>query len=145
MKKFSIFLISLFVFSMFFSSCSSSDDSSSSSSIIGKWNYSKISTTLNGVTSPEMDYDGNEPGCSKDYIEFKTGGIFNESDYSGSTCIINSTVGTWVQTGSTITITEGTDVISAQVVSVSSSELKVKASDTLNGVAVIINISFTKA
>lgn len=146
MKK----LIILFAFSLVsginFTSCSSSDnESSSSSSIVGKWNFGKFSTTFNGVTSPEMDYDGNESGCPKDYVEFKTGGVYNEGDYSGSTCVLDSFAGTWIQSGSTITITEGTDVITAQVVSVTSSTLKLKATETDNGITITVNLTFTKA
>jgi len=145
MKK----LIILFVFALVtilnFTSCSSDNESSSSSSIVGKWNFSKFSTTFNGVTSPEMDYDGNESGCPKDYVEFKTGGVFNEGDYTGSTCVLDQLAGTWVQSGSTITLTEGTDVVTVQVVSVTSSTLKVKSTETDSGVTITINITFTKA
>jgi hypothetical protein len=145
MKK----IIVLFAFALIsilnFTSCSSEDDSSTSSSIVGKWNFSKISTTINGVTSPEMDYDDNELGCPKDFVEFKTGGIYTEGDYSGSTCLLDSSAGTWVQSGSNITITQGTDVFTAEVVSVTSTTLKVKATETDSGVTITINITFTKA
>lgn len=104
-----------------------------------------MSATINGVASPEEDYDDNEPGCPKDYIEFKTGGVFNDADYSGSTCVIDLSSGTWVQSGSNITITEGTDVVTFQVVSVTSTTLKIKLTETSSGVAYTINITCTKA
>ena len=145
MKKLIILFVFVLVTGLNLTSCSSDNESTSSSSIVGKWNFSKYSTTFNGVTSPEMDYDGNESGCPKDFIEFKTGGVYNEGDYSGSTCVLDSFAGTWVQSGSNITITEGTDVITAQVVSVSSSVLKVKATETDSGVTITVNITFVKA
>lgn len=145
MKKAIIFFVFTLVLGMIFPSCSNNDDDSNSASILGKWNFSKMSAVVNGVTSPEIDYDGNESGCPKDYLEFKSGGVYNEGDYDSSACVLGIYAGTWVQTGNTLTITEGTDVISAEIVSVTSSMLKLKASETDNGVTFIINITFTKA
>ena len=145
MKK----LIILFAFALVsvlnFTSCSNDDDNSSSSSIVGKWNYSKMSAIVDGVTSPEIEYDDNEAGCPKDYVEFKTGGIFIQGDYSGSTCVLDSFPGTWVQTDNTITITEGTDVYTAQVLSVTNSTLKLKATETDSGMTITLIMTFTKA
>jgi hypothetical protein len=123
-----------FVFALFlglvFTSCSKDDSpSSASASVVGKWNYSKISFTINGVTSPEIDYDDDEPGCSKDYIEFKTAGVYNEGDYSGTTCVLDLTVGTWSETGSQLTITADGTPASLEILSVTSSTLKVKVKE----------------
>ena len=146
MKKLTILFVFALVTGLNFTSCSSDNESSSSSSsIVGKWNFSKFSTTFNGVTSPEMDYDGNESGCPKDYVEFKTGGVLSEGDYLGSNCELNTFVGTWSQNGSTITITEGPISLTAELVSVTSTMLKFKASESNNGVSIVVNITFTKA
>lgn len=145
MKKIIIFFVFTLLLGIIFTSCSNNDDSSTSASVVGKWNFSKMSTVINGVASPEVEYDGNENGCPKDYLEFKSGGAYDEADYSGSACVIDINVGTWVQTGNTLTITEGGDVISVEIVSVSSSVLKVKASETDNGVTITVNITLTKA
>ena len=69
MKKISILFLSLLAFA--FSSCSDDGDSSVPATIDGKWNFNKMSVTVNNVTSPELDYEGNEPGCMKDYIEYQ--------------------------------------------------------------------------
>jgi len=53
-----------------------------------------MSITVNSVTLPELDYDGNEPGCMQDYIELAQGGILKEGDYSGSNCVANTNSGT---------------------------------------------------
>jgi Lipocalin-like domain len=145
MKKLIILIAFALISGMYFISCSSDDDSSPTSTIVGKWNYSTMSTTVNGVTSPEIDWDGNEPGCPKDYVEFKSGGALSEGDYFGSSCELNTFVGTWSQNGSTITITEGPISLSAEIVSVTSSMLKFKATETNNGVTIIVNITLTKA
>lgn len=146
MKKTIIFLIFTLVSLVFYPSCSSNDDNSSTpTSVKGKWNFSTMSTTINGVTSPETNYDGNVDGCSKDYLEFYSEGVYNEGDYDGSSCVLDVYHGTWSQTGNTITIVEGNEVYSAEIVSLSSSALKVKASETVNGVLITVNITFTKA
>lgn len=127
--------ITSFVFALFlgvvFSSCSKDDSpsSSSSASVVGKWNFSKMSFTINGTTSPEMDYDDNEPGCTKNYIEFKTAGVYNEAEYSGTTCVLDLTVGTWSQSGSQLTISADGTPTSVEVLSVTSTMLKVKVKD----------------
>lgn len=144
MRKVSILFVSALALSMAFTSCSNDDDSPPSAppSVEGKWNFSKISETVNGVTSPEVDYD-HEPGCIKDYIELKAGGVFNEASYSGSNCALDLSTGTWSKSGNIITITLGGVVASGEVVSVSSSVLKVKFSET--GTTNVINTTFTKA
>ena len=145
MKKLIILFVFALVTGLNFTSCSSDNESSSSSSIVGKWNFSKFSITSSGVTSPEEDYDDNEAGCPKDYFEFKNGGVFNNASYSGSTCVIDLSSGTWVQSGNTVTLTIDNEVIIFQVVSVTSSTLKVKTTETDSGVTYTINITFTKA
>lgn len=146
MKKTIMFFVFTLGLVIFFPSCSSNnDDSSNSASVIGKWNFSKMSTVINGVASPEIDYDGNETGCPKDFLEFKSGGVYDETDYYGSSCELDSFSGTWAQNGNTITITEGTDIITAQIVSVTSSMLKIKATEIDSGVTITVNMTFTKA
>lgn len=144
MKKIIILFVIAFVSGMNFTSCTSEEVSpSSSSTIVGKWNYSKLSYTINGVTSPEIEYDENEPGCSKNYIEFKTGGVFNKGEYSGSTCVLDSESGTWTQSGNTITFSDGTDVYTAQIVSITSTELKVKLIETDSGIGLTMTVNST--
>jgi len=144
MKKVIILFVSALALGMAFTSCNNDDDSPAPTpaSVEGKWNFSKISETVNGVTSPEEDY-GHEPGCNKDYIELKAGGVFNEANYSGSNCALDLSTGTWSKSGNIITITLGGVGVSGEVVSVSSSVLKVKFSEI--GTTNVINTTFTKA
>ena len=145
MKKLNILFVFVLFLGLNFTSCSSSDnDSSSSSSIVGKWNFSKTQSTMGGVTTPEEDYE-HTPNCSKDYVEFKTGGVCNAGTYQGSTCILDIDPATWALSGSTITITDGTDVSTIELVSVTSSALKLKQTETFSGQTVIIILTFTKA
>lgn len=145
MKKTIIFFVFALGSLLFYPSCSSDNNSSDSISLVGKWNFSKMSTVINGAASPETDYEGNESGCPKDFVVFKLGDIYNEGDYDGTACILDTYVGTWVKNGNVITITEGNEVFSAEIVSLTSSVLKVKATETASGVTVTVNITFTKA
>jgi len=142
MRKTIVFFVSIVLLGINFTSCSSNDDAPAS--VVGKWNYSKTLTSINGVASPEEDYE-NEPGCSKDYFELKSGGAFDAGDYSGSSCTLDKSVGTWTQNGSTITIVTDKDTFSGEVVSVSSTVLKIKTTETSNGFTVAVVITFTKA
>jgi hypothetical protein len=144
MKKLIILFVFAVVAGLNFTSCSSDDDNTSSTSIEGKWNFSKFSTTVNGVTSPEMDYEGNETGCPKDFIEIKTGGVFVDGDYSGSSCTLDSFTGTWAKSGNTLTITAESETFTVELISVTSSSMKIKSSETFNGETVIVNMTFTR-
>lgn len=144
MKKVIILLLSTLALGTTFTSCNNNDDSQAPASLEGKWNFSKVSETENGVvTLPEEDYV-HEPGCIKDYIELKPDGVYNEA-YYGSGCALDLTIGTWSKTGNTITITQGADIISAEVVSLSNSVLKVKISDTDSGITTVTTVTFTRA
>jgi len=144
MKKISVLFISALASAFAFSSCCDDEDSQVSPSIKGKWNFDKISLTINGVTSPELDYDDNEPGCPKDYIEFAPAAVFNEGDYSGSECLLDMTTGTWYKNGNTVTITSEGVTLLFEVISLTSTTLKVKYSETQDGTTVIVNVTFIK-
>lgn len=146
MKKVIILLLSSLVLGTTFTSCNDNDDppAPAPASVEGKWNFNKLSETENGVvTLPEADYV-HEPGCIKDYIELKPNGVYNEA-YYGSGCALELTTGTWSKSGNIITITQGADIISAEVVSLSPSVLKVKISDTDSGIATVTTVTFTRA
>jgi hypothetical protein len=145
MKK--IILLFIYVLSLMFafSSCSDDSDSPEPATIEGKWNFNKMSVTINGITSPEIDYEGNEPGCLKDYIEFIPGGVLKEGDYYGSECALEIINDTWVKNGNKITVTLDGILIPLEVVSLTSSSLVVKYSESQDGMTLIINLSFVKA
>ncbi|WP_269240074.1 lipocalin family protein [Flavobacterium limnophilum] len=145
MKKISVLIISALTLVFAFSSCCDDEDSPIPVSIKGKWNFDKMSLTVNGVTSPELDYDDNEPGCSKDYIEFAPTAVFNEGDYSGSDCLLDITTGTWYKNGNVVTITSDGVIIPFEVVSLTSTTLKVKYSEIQDGTTAIVNMTFVKA
>jgi hypothetical protein len=146
MKKIITLLIVTLSLGMISISCSNDEsNNSSTSSVVGKWNFSKMSTVINGIASPEIDYDDNEVGCPKDYLELKDGGVYNEGDYYDSACTLDLSTGTWVKNGNTLSITSNGETFSVEVVSVTSTELKLKVSQTDNGITFIINVTLIKA
>lgn len=125
MKRISILFVSVMTLGLTLTSCTGNDDDSVGS-IEGKWNFSKIEYTIDGVASPEEDYDDNESGCNKDYLEFLEGGTYTEGDYYGSECEFYSESGTWSQSGSQVSTSIDGESISFKVLSVSETTLKVK-------------------
>ncbi|MNG34938.1 hypothetical protein D3C84_1215600 [compost metagenome] len=59
--------------------------------------------------------------------------------------MLETSSGTWSKNGAIITITGDGISIPLEVVSVSSTVLKVKYSETFEGITTVINITFTKA
>lgn len=143
MKKFSILLVSVLTLGLTLTSCSGDDDSVGS--IEGKWNFSKIKYTINGVASPEEDYEDNEPGCNKDYVEFLESGTYTEGDYSGSECELYSESGTWTQSGNQVSSIIDGELESFQILSVSETTLKVKDTEEFEEGTVTVIITLTKA
>ena len=143
MKKVSILFVS--AIALFLTSCSKDDNNSSSAeSIEGKWNYSKMSMTSNGQTTPETDYDDNETGCSKDYLEIKTGGVFDEGDYT-SGCAFTKYSGTWTKVENFYTFVSSGNSEIYELVSVTSTELKFRIGETVGGLVFYTNYTLTKA
>lgn len=146
MKKISVLFACALVLSTFLFSCSNEDNpTTSSSSIEGKWNYNKLSYTQNGITTPEVDHPENVAGCSKDYIEFKTGGILNIGDYT-TACAFTQYPGTWTKTGNNLTASAPSLGMSDtfEIVSVTATELKLRVTHTQSGITITVNESFTK-
>ena len=149
MKKVSVLFVLVLAFAMtFVSSCSNDDNDSPkpvTATVEGKWNFSKISAVIDGVPSAEEDYDDNEPGCPKDFIEFKSGGVYTAGDYYNSEGQLETSTGTWSKSGTILTITTEGVSTPVEVVSVSSTVLKIKFSDTFEGITTVFNITLTKA
>jgi hypothetical protein len=141
MKKLSILFVAVLALGISFVSCSKDDDNEAPGAIEGKWNYSKIQTTAAGINSPEIDYP-NTPGCSKDFIELKTGGVANEGTYESAKCELNLDVTTWKKDGNKLTIV-GDEVY--EIVSVTNTTLKLKYSYTESGQTFAFTIILVRA
>ncbi|MXN91570.1 hypothetical protein GR160_10055 [Flavobacterium sp. Sd200] len=123
-------LLGLFAAAAIFSSCSGDDDAGSSTSapLEGKWFYSKSGIAASGQ-EVLLDYDEHQSGCSKDYVEFVAGGVFNDVDYYTSECAFTNDASTWTRSGNTITIGTGANAEIATIVVLDNSTLKITSTD----------------
>lgn len=102
--------------------CSSDDNESSidSAKLTDKKWYA-VSFTVLGQTLPvESDY----PECGREYVMFKTGGVF-ESSYFTSDCQEFTDNGMWTLEGKNIVTNQDGDVTNAVVKKLTATELQV--------------------
>jgi hypothetical protein len=144
MKKLSILFLSVLALGMTVVSCSKDDDNEAAASIEGKWNVSKMSITGLGLPAQEIDNPENAPGCNKNYLEIKTGGVAIEGTYEGTACKLSTVTGTWVKDGNKITIKLGADTEVFDVVSVTSSGMTLGTTYTESGITMTVNTIFTR-
>lgn len=148
MKKGTTLVVLVLAFMMtFISSCSSDDDDAlnpATASIEGKWNFNKIAEEIDGVKYPEENYN-DDNGCPKDFVELKSGGDFVEGYYYGLECTLETSLGAWSKNGAIVTVTLDGESISYEIISVTNSTLKIKYSETVDGISYVYKVSFTKA
>jgi hypothetical protein len=147
MKRKNVFVLTAFAVATMFTSCSSDDSSgpSTKGDLVGKWEFSKQSFTGLGQTSPEQDYEGNVPGCAKDYLQFNADGTGVEGDYVQGCDLISTAIG-WSRNGKTISIGNADgDIVSGEIIELTASKLRVKSQESISGVPVTVNVTFTRA
>lgn len=150
MKKLGILFVLALTLGMSFVSCDKDDDGEKViiPSIAGKWIYSKETTSVVGsdVVITEHDYEDNQSGCEKDYIEFKSGGVLNVVEYykDDIECEEEKFTGTWSQNNNKLVVTEDGDTETYTIISVTADELKYKEVYVYNGVSYVITYFFTK-
>ncbi len=148
MKKVCLLFVSVLIFGVLFTSCTKDDSGPVDMNLIeGKWNFNKSTATSSGITIPyPTDYFKNEDGCTKDYIDIRTGGIVKYGNYPVS-CVLEEKTGTWSQSGNSITINvTGSSLIGTfNVTSLSATELILKIDGTTSGgISGTFNLYFTK-
>lgn len=127
-------LLALFATAAIFSSCGSDDDSGSTTggNIEGKWYYFKEGVA-SGNQEVLIDYPDHQAGCTKDYVEFVAGGVFNDVDYHNAACEFDNYASTWVKSGNTITLGTGADADAGTIKELTASTLKVSYTETFDG------------
>lgn len=128
MKKITL-LAALLAFGFSQTSCNKDDDKNElpAATLLGKWNYSKDGMIAGG-TEVLVDYDGNEPGCTKDYVLFNANNSFLDVDY-GTDCEEFSDAGTYAVTGNSIVVDFGEGAETVEIMNLSYTELKLKTAD----------------
>jgi len=133
----------------FFASCSSDDDGNSvSGNLEAKWTPTKTVYKVGGQSSSD-NYEDNEPGCDKDYLEFMANGTVKNAVYyknASNVCTEDSaTDGTWVKDGSSLTISNSSEYDGVYTIKkLNGSELQVQTSETIAGVSATVTLYFQK-
>lgn len=127
------FIFPIFLIGILFISCSNEEEIpvDATGSILGRWALDKRHYKSNGIISPEMDYENNNPGCAlNDYFEFKNNSIVEIGYYSPS-CAVNPGTGSWAKNGNLITLSfpSSEDTI-FELLSLSPTQMKVRANLT---------------
>ncbi|HEY0091338.1 MAG TPA: lipocalin family protein [Flavobacterium sp.] len=130
MKKILLF-VSILALSL--NSCNKDDDDEANvptvpTGIMGEWKYSKEGMIING---DEMmaNYE-HTPGCSADFIEFQSGSIMKDHYFEEAQngCDESIDIGSWSQNGNILTASFDGETITAEIVTLNSTTLKVKYS-----------------
>lgn len=144
MKKLGILLASALVMGLSFTSCSSDDDSNDVGSIVGKWNFSTQKITTNGVTVNEGPYNGNEAGCSTDYIELFENNTATTGDYDEN-CDLELISSTYLRTGNVLNVTNGDISAVFDIVVANSTTMVLKNTYNYEGAAFTTEVTYLKA
>ena len=106
--------------------CSKDSSSSSSSDIEGKWEYYQEGTVIGG--QEVLDLHQHESGCTKDYIEILSGGVYKDYSYDSlvDPCVETIETGSWTKSGNTLTVTTSGNSDSAEILTLNATTLKIK-------------------
>lgn len=155
MRKMRLFLSALAASAVLFA-CSDDDDnggSQTSGNIEARWNPTKTVVEVGGEDFTQ-NYDLNEAGCPKDYIEFADPNTLSYVIYfknASNECTPDAgDTGTWTKNDNTLIIdgiTVGGDDISGtyEIVRLTGSELRIRTSNTTGGITTTATVYFTKA
>jgi hypothetical protein len=127
------------------SSCGGDDGFSAP--ITGKWDKYKTITTVDNNDPETTNYQGNEIGCDKDYIEFQQAGAFRDVELyknSDEICTEDVVTKTWVRDGDVLTIdgSEGPETFT--ITKLTGSELRFESTATTGGVTIKVAQLFRK-
>ena len=148
MKKIK-FLVAAFVAVAFSVSCSSDDSEDLlGGDLTARWNQTKTVVKISEESFTQQ-YNSNEPGCDKDYLEFTDGGQLNDVIFfknASDICTEDaSDPQTYARTDNTLVISGGEFGGTYEIIRLTSSELRIQQSSTSAGVTTTTTVYFTKA
>lgn len=110
-----------------FAACSKDDNDENNGTILGKWNYNKVSYTLNGELVA-TNYPGNEEGCPKDFLNFKENGTVDSNNYTkvNSNCDNQVIAGTYALSNNNVAVSIDGGNFSGVINKLTSNEMIVK-------------------
>lgn len=130
MKSKNILFVLALSLGMFATSCSNDDNEGETIvPLAGKYNLSQTGTIVNGQ-EVLVDAPQNQSGCSRDYLELKLSNTAVIGDYSGASCALTQTEGTYVRSHNDLTITIGNSSTTSDIMNLTNKELKLKDKTT---------------
>ncbi|MDQ5930767.1 MAG: hypothetical protein QG594_2556 [Bacteroidota bacterium] len=146
MKKISVLLLAVLTLGLTMVSCTKDDVQAS---VEGKWSYDSATGTVNGVAIGDIPggYIGqvNTPGCTKNTIELKTGGVIEGLTYAGTNCTVTKGAGTWTKDGDNLSFVINGETQNYTIESVTDTTLKIKTTQTISGSVITLTATFIKA
>ena len=147
MKNILAKLLVFATFTIFLASCTKDEDPAPASpSIVGKWTIIKTVVTVPGSPAQTEPYTGNEPGCNKDFVEFISGGVVNNIEYSkvNNLCVPSTDGAVWAQTGNNLKITDGSNITNFTIETLTATDLVLKGTESSGGTTATFVISFSR-
>ena len=133
MKNRSLLFAFALSFGLFATSCSDDDnDGETLAPLAGKWNITKVGTTLAGQEYL-IDAPQNQSGCDKDYLDLKIDNDVNQGNYDSTNnpCELITRTGTYSRSHNDLTtILEGQTKVQ-DIVNLTLTELKLKDANGL--------------
>lgn len=146
MKKITILVASALIVGLGFTSCSSDDDSNDNNSIVAKWNYNRVKTSVNGIVISDEPYDDDEPTCERDYLDIRANNTAEFGDYYlNPDCVLETYLSAYAKNGNLITVTQDGDSETAEILSINSNTMVLRFEETYEGMTATNDVSFTKA
>ena len=124
------------------------DDDGARASIVGKWDYSRTITEVEGQNDVSQNYAGHEPGCDKDYQEFMEDGTYRDVALfqdQNDECNEFADVGNYAQDGDQITIQEdGSPAQTYTITKLTGGELRYSSTAETGGIEITVTQVFRK-
>lgn len=144
MKK--LFTLLTLVTLTFLTSCSSDDDNGNTSNIVGTWEYFQVGTVINGqeLLTP---YDHETPECGNDFIEFRANNTGIDSYFflnDQSVCETDSITFSYTLNGLEITVNDDGDTVTAEILTLNDSTLKIQTVEEFEGETFIDVVVFKR-
>lgn len=143
MKKLRIVLFSVLALGLTTVSCGDDDSSSTGGKLEGSWVYAKEGIAAQGQEVLQ-DYV-HTTGCDKDYMEITSTNVKDVwYDNNGTECEEDSETSAYTRNGNTLTVTVGGEAQTVNIDKLTSNELKISSSETMNGTTVKYITTFTR-
>jgi hypothetical protein len=148
MNKIKFFAIALAVGALSFSCSDDDNENPLGGDFTARWNPVKTVIKISEETFTE-NYEGNEPGCDKDYIEFTDDNQVRDVIYfrnASDVCTEDTAANqTYQRNDNTLTISGGEYGGTYEIIKLTNSELQIQQIQSSGGIETETTVYFTKA